>query len=235
MNEFTIASLIIILRKSVWYMIIVAMVLSIAAYAFCAFIATPTYQASVSFVATNKGFGDSEADTASKISNTDIAASLAMLNTYAAILRTSGIYEQVASEIGLGYTAGQIASMVSIQARTDDSLFIDLRVTSPNPEHSVKIANKFLEIGGDYVASMIPNSYMKGVQRAKRASKNYPNTPLTMMLFFFLGAVGVYAVAVIINAMDKTIKGEKDFVANYDIPILGNIPNFKTAAREEKK
>ena len=39
----------------------------------------------------------------------------------------------------------------------------------------------------------------------------------------------------IINAMDKTIKGEKDFVANYDIPILGNIPNFKTAAREEKK
>lgn len=234
MNEFTIASLITILRKSIWYMIIAAIILSIVAYAFCTFIATPTYQASVSFVATNKGFGDSEADTASKISNTDIAASLAMLNTYAAILRTSGIYEQVAAEIGLDYTAGEIASMVSIQARTDDSLFIDLRVTSPSREHSVKIANKFLEIGGDYVASMIPNSYMKGIQRAKGASQNYPNTPLTMMLFFFLGAVGVYAVAIIINAMDKTIKGEKDFVANYDIPILGNIPNFKTAAREEK-
>ena len=51
----------------------------------------------------------------------------------------------------------------------------------------------------------------------------------------FLGAVFVFVIAIIINMMDKTIKGEKDFSANYDIPILGNIPNFKTAAREEKK
>ena len=49
------------------------------------------------------------------------------------------------------------------------------------------------------------------------------------------GAVLVFAVAIIITVMDKTIKGEKNFVANYDIPILGNIPNFKVAAREENK
>ena len=45
----------------------------------------------------------------------------------------------------------------------------------------------------------------------------------------------VFILAFIVNVLDKTIKGEKDFSANYDIPILGNIPNFKAAAREEKK
>ena len=55
------------------------------------------------------------------------------------------------------------------------------------------------------------------------------------MAAVILGAVLVFAIAIIITVMDKTIKGENDFTANYDIPILGNIPNFKAAAREEKK
>ena len=235
MTEFTIASLVTIFRKCVLYMVIVAIILGVAAYAFCTYVATPTYQSYVSFVATNKGFGDADFDTNSKISSADIAASLAMLNTYAGVLRTSGMYEQVASRCGLSYTAKQISSMVAIQARTDDSLFIDVRVTSPDPEHSVKIANTILDIGADYVVGMIPNAYLKGVEYSKSASQNYPNTPFTILLFSFFGAVFVYVAAMIVNAMDKTIKGEKDFNNNYDIPILGNIPNFKVAAREEKK
>jgi len=235
MTEFTITSLIAIFRKCVIYMVIVAIILGVGAYAFCTYVATPTYQTTVSFVATNKGFGDTQFDTTSKISSADIAASLAMLNTYAAVLRTSGLREQVANNCGLSYSAGQIASMVSIQSRTDDSLFIDVRVVSPSPAHSVKIANTILDIGGDYVVEMIPNAYLRGVEYSKSASKNYPNTPVTMLLFAFIGAILVYIVAIVINAMDKTIKGEKDFNNNYDIPILGNIPNFKVAAREEKK
>lgn len=235
MTEFTIASLVTIFRKSVLYMVIVAVILGVGAYAFCTYVATPTYQTTVSFVATNKGFGDAEFDTTSKISSADVAASLAMLNTYAGVLKTSGMCEQVASRCGLSYTGRQIASMVAIQARTDDSLFIDVRVTSTDPAHSVKIANTILDVGGDYVVGMIPNAYLKGVEYSKSASQNYPNTPITILLFAFIGAIAVYIAAIVINAMDKTIKGEKDFLANYDIPILGNIPNFKVAAREEKK
>ena len=235
MTEFTIASLVAIFRKCVLYMVIVAIILGAGAYAFCTYVATPTYQTTVSFVATNKGFGDTQFDTTSKISSADIAASLAMLNTYAAVLRTGGLYEQIANNCGLSYSAREIASMVAIQARTDDSLFIDVRVISSDPTHSVKIANTVLDIGGDYVVEMIPNAYLRGVEYSKSASKNYPNTPFTILLCSFFGAVFVYVAAMIINAMDKTIKGEKDFNNNYDIPILGNIPNFKVAAREEKK
>ena len=50
-----------------------------------------------------------------------------------------------------------------------------------------------------------------------------------------IGCVLVLAIAILVSMMDKTIKGEKDFSANYDIPVLGSIPNFRVAAREEKK
>ncbi len=241
MNEFTIASLLGILRKCIWYMVIVAVVMAIAAYVFCAFVATPTYQSSVSFVATNKGFGGENTtttiagDASNKITSADVAASLAMLNTYVGILQTGEMYEKLADELEMPYTARELSSMITVQSRNEQSLFIDVLVTSPNPVHSVQIANTFLELGDDYVVDCLPNAYMKAVQYSKGAVQNYPNTFLTILLAVFLGVVAVYGIAILITAMDKTIKGENDFMSNYDIPLLGNIPNFKTAAKGEKK
>lgn len=239
MNEFTIASLLGILRKCAWYMVIVAVVMAILAYVFCAFIATPTYQSTVSFVATNKGFGGETTttltgDASDKITSADVAASLAMLNTYVGILQTGEMYEKLEAQLDLPYTARQLSGMVLVQSRSEQSLFIDVQVTSPNPVHSVQIANAFLDLGDDYVVECLPNAYMKAVERSKGAIQNYPNTMLTMLLAVFLGVVAVYGIAVLITAMDKTIKGEEDFTANYDIPLLGNIPNFKAAAKGEK-
>lgn len=240
MNEFTIASLLGILRKCAWYMVITAIVMAVLAYVFCAFIATPTYQSTISFVATNKGFGGEETNTTltgdvtNKITSADVAASLAMLNTYVGILQTGEMYEKLEDRLELPYNARQLSSMILVQSRSEQSLFIDVQVTSPNPVHSVQIANAFLELGDDYVVECLPNAYMKAVERSRGATQNYPNTMLTILLAVFLGVVAVYGIAVLITAMDKTIKGEEDFTANYDIPLLGNIPNFKIAAKGER-
>ncbi len=238
MNDFTLASLLKILQKCIWHMLVVAIVFGVAAYAFCTFMATPTYQASVSFVATNKGFGDEtmlmQENTTSKISSADVAASLALLNTYIDILCIPEMYEELEKEVDLNYTARELASMVEISPRSDDSLLLDVVVTSTNPVHSVEIANAFLKLGDDYVMKCIPNAYLKGVQHSSGAVQNYPNPPLTIVVLMLFGAALVYGIAVLIHAMDNTIKGESDFTSNYDIPLLGNIPNFKTAIREER-
>lgn len=238
MNEFTISSLLAILRKCIWYVIIVAVVFAVAAYSFCSFVATPTYQSSISFIATNGGIAsvDDDPTTADKMNNTDIAASLALLGTYVDIFKTVDLYEEVKEDTGLDYSAIEIMKMVSVQPRSDESLFIDITVTTTNPKHSVKIADSIYKLGGDYVVEQLPKAYIKAMEDSdKRAVQNYPNTPITIVIAAFLGAVLVFVIAVIANMMDKTIKGEKDFSENYDIPILGNIPNFKTAAREERK
>lgn len=239
MNEFTIASLLGILRKYVVYVVVVAILFGALAWVFCSFVATPTYQARISFIATNGGMtsiDDSDITTSNKMNSADIAASLALLGTYVDIFKSVDLYEQVADDIGLDYSARQIKSMVSVQPRSEESLFIDITVTSSNPKHSVLIAESIYKLGGDYVVEKLPRAYVKAMEDTdRRVSQNYPNTMITVVVATFLGAVMVFAIAVIITMMDKTIKGEKDFADNYDIPILGNIPNFKTAAKEEKK
>ena len=243
MNEFNMATLLGILRKCVWYIAAVAVIFAICAYAFCSFIAVPTYQSKISFIGTNGGMadmGDIDSTTElTKIPSADIAASLVLIPTFVDIFKEADLYEQVSEtvkKVGIDYTTAQIKSMVSVSARSEDSLYIDITVTTTDPKHSVIIAEAIYGLGGDFVISKMPKAYVAAMgNTGGAATQNYPNTPITIILAAFLGAVFVFAVAIVINMMDKTIKGEKDFSANYDIPILGNIPNFKTAAREEKK
>lgn len=234
MNDFSVTYLISVVRKSIVYIIASALVCAAAAYCYCTFATTPTYAAKASFLATNNGFG-TETEDASAIKSTDIAASIALVNTYVGILQTNGVYEELAAKSNLGYSAKQLKSMISVNVRSEDSLFIDVQVVSKKPEDSVKIANAFLSVGTDYVNKVMPNSFIREIEQSTGAKKNYPNTPATAFLFAVCGAVVVFCLAVFVSMMDKTIKGESDFKAHYDIPVLGNIPNFKNAARGESK
>lgn len=237
MNELTLSSLLGILKKCLVYMIVVSVLCAIGAYCYCKFIATPTYQTSISFIGANSsGFGIQTDEDDDHFDSTDISVSRALILTYVDMFKTNGFYEMIQEKCGLDYSAGRIRGMVNVVQRAENSLFIDVTVTCSNPKHAIKIAETIYEYGDDYLSGTFPIAYVKAIEGTNStATQNYPVTSTTMMAAVILGAVLVFGIAVIITVMDKTIKGEKDFVANYDIPILGNIPNFKAAAREEKK
>lgn len=237
MNEFSVASLLNIARKCIGYLIAAVIVCAVAAYCYCEFIVTPTYQSRVSFVASNGGVG-SAIDDSGKIISSDVSASLAMINTYVDILKTSGAYKQLETVLGGKYDHRQLRGMVAVEMRSEDSLFIDVRVTSTDPEDSVAIANAFLSIGESYVSNAMNEPDKKLILKAEdssSATQNYPSTMRSVFMAAAFGFIFVYAIALIVSMLDKTIKGETDFAENYDIPILGNVPNFKSAAKGEKK
>ena len=237
MNELTLSNLLGILKKSLVYIIIVSILFAIGSYCYCKFIATPTYQAKISFIGANgSGFGIQTEEDDDFFTTTDISASRALILTYVGLFKTSGFYDMIQKECGLDYSSAQLSGMVSFVQREENSLFIDVTVTCTNPKHAIKIAETIYEFGDDYLVGQLPIAYVKAIEDTNStAVQNYPVTSTTMMAAVILGAVLVFAIAIIITVMDKTIKGENDFTANYDIPILGNIPNFKAAAREEKK
>lgn len=245
MNELSFSNLLTIFKKSLVYIIAVALLCGIGARLYCKFVATPTYQSKISFVATNSSefaapTNDAASDIASKIQTGDISASRQMIVTYIDIFNTIKFYnvisEKIKEEHNMKFTPQQLRGMVRIAHRSDDSLFIDVAVTNTSKKKAIIIAETIYEYGDDYLVSILPNAFVKGVENtANRAVQNYPNTSTTTTLYTLLGGVLVFVAAIVITLMDKTIKGEKDFSNNYDIPILGNIPNFKAAAREEKK
>ncbi len=235
MNELTISSLIAVLRKSLVYIIVAVIVFAVAAYAYCSVIAVPTYQAKASFIGGNGGVG-TELEESDIIKSSDISASLALIKTYVYLLESDGVYKQVAAELeGMDYTANQLKSMTSITTRDEDSLFIDAKVVCENPEDAIKIVNALLDVGSAYIMKAMPNAYIVGVEESTYAVQNYPNTATTIVFAAVLAFILVYGICLIASMMDTTIKGEQNFTDTYDIPVLGNIPNFKIAAKREEK
>ena len=237
MNELNLSNLLGILKKCIVYIILVGFLFAVGAYCYCKFIAVPTYQAKISFIGVNSSnFAAQTGEEEGDIKTADISASRQLILTYVDIFKTTEFFSNIQKKSGLDYSSGQIKGMTSIAQRNEQSLFIDVTVTCANPDHAIAIAETIYAYGGEYLEGFFPNAYVKAVENTNsRAVRNYPRTLSTMVTSAFLGGVLVFVLAITINLLDKTIKGEKDFSANYDIPILGNIPNFKAAAREETK
>ena len=237
MSELTLSNLLDVLKKSIIYMIIAMIICAAGAFCYCEFIATPTYKAGISFIGANSsGFASQTDEEDSNIKSTDISASRQLILTYVELFKTTRFFETVAEKSGLNYSASQVKSMVGVAQRTENSLFIDVSVTCVNPKHAVQIAETIYDCGDEYLVSQLPNAYVKAIEGTNSiAFKNYPVVSTAMVTAALVGAVVVFIIILALTVLDKTIKGEKDFEAKYDIPILGSIPNFKSAAREEKK
>lgn len=236
MSELTLSTLLGILKKSIIYIVIAAIVFAAGAYVYCKFVAVPTYQTSVALLATtSSGFANQDQDSPGT-DTTDLSGIRSLIATFIDTLSTRDFAELIKEKTGLEYSAEQLKDMINIVRRSDQSLFMDVTVTCTDAKNAVVIAEAICEYCDDYLVSKFPSAYFLALEDSgSKAYQNYPNTPTTVLFVAVLGAVLIFAVAIVINVMDKAIKGEKDFSANYDIPILGNIPNFKIAAREEKK
>ena len=237
MEELTLSALLDIFKKCLIYIIIAVIVCAAGAFCYCEFVATPTYVAKVSFMGANSsGFGAQTSEDDNDIKSTDISASRAIILTYVELFKTTDFFEMVAERSGLEYSANKIKSMVNFSQRTENSLFIDVQVTSANPKEAIKIAETIYSCGGEYLSTLLPNAYIKAIEGTNSiARQNYPVTSSAMAISALVGAAFVFALSFIITIIDKAIKGEKDFEAKYDIPVLGYVPNFQSAAREENK
>ncbi len=241
MNNISLVDLLKLALKYIYILITVALVAAIVAYSYCNFVAEPRYSSTGSIVVTNGAIiSDISAQTTSdttskKVSGSDISASLLLSNTIIDILNTNDIYKQLASELGNKYSYANLMNRATVKQRNEDTLFIDVSFSADAPEEAQTLVNNFLEIVPDYIAKFIPGSTASVTTTADRAVKIYPQTSRTVFVAAMAGAVLSYAILFIISLFSTTIKSEDEIKNNYDLTVLGNIPDFSSAAANKNK
>lgn len=231
MNNISLVTLAKIALKYIYVLIVSALICGIAAFSYCQFVAEPKYSATGSVIATNGAITTDGANTAtgSKVSSTDISASLLLANTITDILQTNDIYKELADSTGNKYQYSQLKNNISINRRSEDTLFIDITFTASTPEEAKTLTNKFLELVPDYVLKFIPNSTATVTTNAENAARTYPRTSLTTFSSALLGGIISFAVVFIISLTSTTIKNENDIKDNYKLMIIGSVPDFSSA------
>lgn len=222
------------------WMVMAAVAIIAAASTFCYFnyVAEPQYTATGSIIVTNgaiitNGINNNNNDETS-INQTDVATSLNFAGTVKDILTMPDLYKKLAHELGDLYTGPQLEGMATVERRNDETLFFDVTFTTNNPDESIKLVNKYLEISPDYISNMVSNS-ATSIQKADRSHELMSNSWAMVAIAGVVGAAVVYFIIFLIYSSDSIIRDEESFRERFDLPIIGVVPDFANAKSKEGK
>lgn len=216
-----------VIRK-IWIVVLCAILCAATAYVYFSTFVSPVYRASASIIIAN---GAISTDKAEYIASTNITASTSMLSTCVDILKTKNAYDFLTEEFNNKYNAKNYMSMTNISIRSDDSLFIDIRVSNTSKTLAIKVANALAERAPEYIKSFIPSAEVTPADYADSAVVISPRVMLMTLTAGFIGAVIPLIILVIVAISDTTVKGEDDLTDKYNVAILGSVPDFDIGSR----
>lgn len=230
MKNFTLLSLVRIALKHIFLLIVTAVVFGAVVFGYFELLVDSRYSATGSVLVTNGSIivnsdGTYESTT---FDNTDISASINFSTTVSDILKTNGAFKALAEKLDNEYTYRQLSAMATVEKRDDRSLFIDISFVTGDPEKSIELVNKFLEVAPEYINSYVPGA-TTAISATESAAKTYPNSVLYSFAAAILGAALVYFIILLTYSSNTVIQDEEDFSERFDVPVLGTVPDFNSA------
>lgn len=231
--EMNLNRLLSLLVSKLKYIILIAIIVAIAAFGYTKFFVDESYTSSAKFLV--------EMETGQN-KTTELTFTQSALNSYMAIFNTRDFFNEVADIYNQEHTdsnlnSSQIRSMTSIAAssKAEDPTF-NITVTSLNPIVSYDIAKTISDyaiLKIEQTPSLNPINMIE--TPVKALSPSSPNVKKNALVGFALGLIITAAFFVCREVFDGRIKNVEDISNQYDIPILGVIPDSSTETANESK
>lgn len=222
--------------KRRWYIIIlVAILVGFGAGAFASFTYVPKYSASISFLIQVSDSGTNQ------YQNTNYSDMI--VHTYEVAFKHNREFCQTLNELAgteetLGYTADDVASMMSCEQIIQNTPTLKVTFTCPDRIAAYNLATALQIRANDELQQRFQNLQAVDVFNGPIE----PTSPVTSDPFvkmfavgFLAGAVLMYAIFLLIAMTDIVIHGESSMEAFSEYPILGVVPTFSGGRNSGKR
>lgn len=162
----------------------------------------------------------------STITQSDINLNKNLVNTYAEIVKSRRVLEQVIDELNLEITYEQLAGKISVSA-VNNTEIIKISVNDADAIKAKNIAN----ITANYFANEVVDLYnMNNVDILDEAIEaNAPyniNVVKQLIIYFMLGLVLAAGILFVIFYFDRTVKSIEQVEQKIKLPILGGVQDI---------
>ncbi len=240
--EINLKQIFLILLKKLPIIISCAVIFALCSFSYTKFFVVPLYSSS----ATLSVQANENRESYKSVSSGDHSVSVELVSTISELIKNEACISIVDELTGLGskYSYSQIRSMVSVASSGTENFSI--RISSPNPEHSLILVNAFAEVISDatFVDGNIVNSdpndpnrgYIKKILKAGTVtlisgssrvplSPSSPNISRNTLLGFFVGAALSALFYVLKDLVNSKVLTESDMDELFpEIPSLGAVP-----------
>lgn len=184
----------------------------------CMFALTPKYQTSINMIVNTRQ------DTTTTFTSDNFNSAKNLISTYAVIIKSSTVLNEVIDTLDLDMTYGQLYGMVSVTS-VDDTQIMKVAVTDTDAERAGEIAQTISEIVPDVLVEKVEAGSCKTVSDVSiNPNKVFPQTKKYVVLAGVLGAVVVCGILVLAHLLHDTIVDDEDVQNKLGLPMLSLIP-----------
>ena len=196
------------------------------AFGYTTFLKKQTYQSSIAAVVYNTNWEEKTA-----VSSTDITSSSNMINAIVKVVKEDLYLSMVTDNLnamlegGTTVRKGNVKSMVT--ATNEGSMLMSIRAVSTSKTLAQATAKAYENCLPEIVNDLFPASVIRITTSATNPSAIDKKVTMYTLLGFLVGAILVFGIFLVIELLDNTIKSEDDFKSNFEIPVLGIIPDIE--------
>ena len=205
--------------KRIWLVIILGVVCAVIGFLYTEMMVTPQYEADVTLIV------NSRMDTTANVTNDQITSAQKLVDTYAVIIKSNTVLDEVINELGLDMKYDTLVKKVSVSA-VNSTQIMKISVQDPSPTQAYQIAKAISQIAPGIIVDIVEAGSCKVV--SKVAVSEDPVSPSVMKNTAIAAMVGiVIALAIIVIQFltkEKHIVNDQDVKAYLDLPLLGVIP-----------
>lgn len=216
--EIDLMQIVITLLSNLKYIVVVTLLFGVLGYLGNTMMVTPIYEAGAKMIVNTRK------DENQNVTNDQINSAKNLVGTYAVIIRSRDVLNQVITDLNLTDTYSQLASSISVKA-VNETPVMQITVQHPDRNTALAVAAKLLEVAPSAILEKVEAGSVKTVEQAYAGMEPVSAGALYhAVLAAMAGFVLVCAVVVIISLTDNTYKSDMDIQRDLGLPVLGVIP-----------
>ena len=207
-----------LLWSHVLQIVAVGLVAAVISFLVCTFALTPRYQASVNMIVNTRQ------DNTTTVSNDNITSAKNMIDTYAVIIKSNIVLNDVIEQLGLDMTYGQLLACVSVDG-VGSTQIMSITVTNEDPALAGKIVQAIAETAPDVIVDKVEAGSCKVVSDVEITSNPvFPQTKKYVLTAALGGIVAACGILVLDHLLHDYIVDSEDIQKKLELPVLGLIP-----------
>lgn len=217
--EIDLMEIFMLLLHYIWVIVIAAVIVGGAAFAFSKFVITPTYESTTRILVLNRQDSGN-----SNLTYSDLQLGTSLTKDYPELIQSRYVVEKVIEMFELDTSYESFIKKIQVSTKSD-SRIIDITITDPDPALAKEIADALRDIAAERIVEVTDIQAVNKVDDANLPTK--PSDPSVMkwtMIGFLLGGFLAAAVVLVRFLLDDTIKSSEDIEKYLHLSTLGLIP-----------
>lgn len=228
MEEIDLKELFEFIKKKIGLLITITVVICLLGCIYGLFIQKPMYKSYTTII-----LGGNETTSSQTITQSDITLNKNLVDTYAEIVKSRRVLEQVIAELDLEETYEELSNKISVSS-VNNTEIIKITVADSNPIEAKNVANVTANFFSKEVVKLYNMNNVNVLDEANEANEPYNiNIPKQVIIYFFIGIIIALSILFIIFYFDRTIKSVEQVEQKIKLPILGGVEEYKKGGKRK--